>query len=192
MKVYIHRKFQIHGSKLKVGTGHWNNYLPYKNAWVQVAYSFTNTKKYMNVYWDRHWGIVFQDVNVRHHIAINLKHLNEYDWNVLYHPPYSSDMVVSDFHLFMSLQISLNGWEFTVLEIVKHNLGDFFKNKPSDSFSSGKKTMAKGLQNKMILMWFIKIFLLFVRRYWNLSLKNHRTFRMTKIFYLNRKLKCRC
>jgi histone-lysine N-methyltransferase SETMAR len=50
-------------------------------------------------------------------------------WNVLPHPPYSSDLAPSDYHLFRSLQNSLNGKNFTSPEACKNHLEQFFARK---------------------------------------------------------------
>ena len=50
-------------------------------------------------------------------------------WEVLIHPPYSPDIAPSDFHLFRSLQNSLNGKNFSSLEDCKRHLERFFAQK---------------------------------------------------------------
>ena len=50
-------------------------------------------------------------------------------WEVLIHPPYSPDITPSDFHLFRSLQNSLNGKNFNSLEDCKRHLEQFFSRK---------------------------------------------------------------
>ena len=47
-------------------------------------------------------------------------------WEVLFHLPYSPDIAPLDFHLFWSLQNSLNGKNFNSLEDCKRHLGQFF------------------------------------------------------------------
>ena len=55
--------------------------------------------------------------------------LLELSWEVLIHPPYSSDIAPSGFHLFRSLQNSLNGKNFNSLEDCKSHLEQFFVQK---------------------------------------------------------------
>jgi len=43
-------------------------------------------------------------------------------WDVLPHPPYSPDLAPSDYHLFRSLQNSLNEKNFDSLEAYKNHL----------------------------------------------------------------------
>ena len=50
-------------------------------------------------------------------------------WEVLIHLPYSPDIAPSDFHLFWSLQNSLNGKNFDSLEYSKRHLEQFFAQK---------------------------------------------------------------
>ena len=50
-------------------------------------------------------------------------------WEVLIHPPYSPDIAPSEFHLFRSLQNSLNGKNFSSLEDCKRHLEQFFAQK---------------------------------------------------------------
>jgi len=57
-------------------------------------------------------------------------------WDVLPHPPYSSDLAPSDFHLFRSLQNSLNGKSFNSL-VEKNHLEKFFAEKPERFWKDG-------------------------------------------------------
>ncbi|KAL1139104.1 hypothetical protein AAG570_009164 [Ranatra chinensis] len=55
-------------------------------------------------------GIVFHHDNARPHTTLQTRQkLQERGWEVLPNPPYSPDLAPSDFHLFRSLQNSLNG-----------------------------------------------------------------------------------
>jgi len=63
-------------------------------------------------------GVVFQD-NARPHVSLHTRQkLVQLGWDVLPHPPYSPDLALSNYHLFRSLQNSLNGknldflWKF--------------------------------------------------------------------------------
>ena len=48
-----------------------------------------------------------------HTIRVTQEKILELDWSVLPHPPYSPDLVPSDYHLFRSLQNSLMGTNFS-------------------------------------------------------------------------------
>ena len=50
-------------------------------------------------------------------------------WEVLNHPPYSPDIAPLDFHIFQSLQNSLNGKKFNSLKDCKRQLEQFFARK---------------------------------------------------------------
>ena len=53
------------------------------------------------------------------------------------HPPYSSDLAPSDYHLFRSLQNHLNGKTFDSNEAVKNELIQFFAAKNKTFYESG-------------------------------------------------------
>ena len=55
--------------------------------------------------------------------------LAQLGWEVLIHAPYSPDIAPLDFHLFQSLQNSLNGKKFISLEDCKGHLEQFFAEK---------------------------------------------------------------
>jgi len=55
--------------------------------------------------------------------------LRELGWEVLMHPPYSSDIAPSDYHLFRSLQNFLNGKNFKNDDGIKSHLVQFFADK---------------------------------------------------------------
>jgi len=65
---------------------------------------------------NRH-GVVFHQDNARPHISLTTRQkLLQFGWDVLPHPPFSSDIASSDFYLFRSLQNSLIGKNFTSLK----------------------------------------------------------------------------
>ena len=55
----------------------------------------------------------------------------------LIHPPYSPDIAPSDFHLFRSLQNSLDGKKFNSLEDCKRHLEQFFAQKDKMFWEEG-------------------------------------------------------
>jgi len=75
-------------------------------------------------------GVVFHQDNARPHVSlITRQKLLELCLDVLSHPPYLPDLAPSDFHLFRSLQNSLNGKSFNSLVEVKNHLEKFFAEK---------------------------------------------------------------
>ena len=58
-------------------------------------------------------------------------------WEVLIYPPYSPDIAPSDFHLFRSLQNSLNGKKFNPLEDCERHLEQFFAQKDKKFWEDG-------------------------------------------------------
>ena len=63
--------------------------------------------------------------------------LSQLGWEILIHPPYSPDIVPSDFYLFRSLQNSFNGKNLNVLEDCKRHLEQFFVQKESGCGEKG-------------------------------------------------------
>ena len=58
-------------------------------------------------------------------------------WEVLIHPPYAPDTAPPDFHLFRSLQNSLNGKMFNSLDDCKRHLEQFFAQKDKKFWEDG-------------------------------------------------------
>ena len=74
--------------------------------------------------------IIFHQDNTRLHVSLmSRQKLLQLGWEVLIHPPYSPDITPLDFHLFWSLQNSLNGKIFNSLEDCKRHLEEFFAQK---------------------------------------------------------------
>ena len=74
--------------------------------------------------------IIFHQDNSRLHVSLMTRQkLLQLAWEVLIHPPYSPDIAPLDFHLFRSLQNSLNGENFSSLEDCKRHLEQFFAQK---------------------------------------------------------------
>ena len=62
------------------------------------------------------------------------------------HPPYSPDLAPSDYHLFRSLQIHLNGKTFDSNEAVKNELIQSFASKNQTFYESGIMKLTERLQ----------------------------------------------
>ena len=82
--------------------------------------------------------IIFHQDNARSHVSLMTRQkLLQLGWEVLIHPPYSPDIAPSDFHLFRSLQNSLNGRKFNSLEYCKRHLEQFFAQKDKKFWEDG-------------------------------------------------------
>lgn len=83
-------------------------------------------------------GVVFHHDNARPHTSwATRQKLRRLGWEVLMHPPYSPDLAPSDYHLFRSLQNSLNGVNLTSMEACKNAVTQFFAQKPRKFYSDG-------------------------------------------------------
>ena len=81
---------------------------------------------------------IFHQDNARLHVSLMTRQkLLQLGWEVLIHPPYSPDIAPSDFHLFRSLQNSLNGKNFSSLEDCKRHLEKFFAQKDKKFWEDG-------------------------------------------------------
>jgi hypothetical protein len=63
--------------------------------------------------------------------------IQELDWEILPHPPYSPDLVPSDYHLFRSLSNNLFGVPFNSDAELQNWLDEFFTAKLADFFKRG-------------------------------------------------------
>jgi hypothetical protein len=66
--------------------------------------------------------------------------IQELDWEILPHPPYSPDLLPSDYHLFRSLSNNLRGVFFNDNAELQNWL-DFFTVKLVDFFKHGVKNL---------------------------------------------------
>jgi hypothetical protein len=61
----------------------------------------------------RRHGVILKHDNARPHTAnVTKAAIQELDWEILPHPPYSPDLAPSDYHLFRSLSNNLRGVSF--------------------------------------------------------------------------------
>lgn len=82
--------------------------------------------------------VVFHQDNARPHTSlVTRQKLLELGWELMLHPPYSPDRAPSDYHLFQSLQNSLNGEAFTDDVGVNSHLVQFFANKDQKFYERG-------------------------------------------------------
>ena len=81
---------------------------------------------------------VFHHDNARPHTSLMTRQkLREIGWEVLMHPPYSPDIAPSDYHLFRSLQNSLNDVKLASKEACENHLKQFFDQKPQKFYRDG-------------------------------------------------------
>ena len=79
---------------------------------------------------------VFHHDNARPHTSlVTRQQLRQLGWEVLMHPPYSPDLAPSDYHLFRSLQNSLNGVKLASQEACENHLVQFFAQKSQKFYS---------------------------------------------------------
>lgn len=82
--------------------------------------------------------VVFHHDNTRPHTSlITRQKLRELGWEVLMHPPYSPDLAPSDYHLFRSLQNSLDGKTLADKRAAENHLKKFFADKPQKFYTDG-------------------------------------------------------
>jgi hypothetical protein len=80
-------------------------------------------------------------INARPHTTNMTKAaIQELDWEILPHPPYSPDVAPSDYHLLRSLSNNLDVVSFNNDSELQNWLDDFFTAKPADFFKHGIKT----------------------------------------------------
>jgi len=72
--------------------------------------------------------------------------LRELGWEVLMYPPYSPD-IASDYHLFRSLQNSLNDVKLTSKEACENYLKQFFDQKLQKFYRDGIMALPQKRQN---------------------------------------------
>ena len=65
------------------------------------------------------------------------KSLREFRWELLPHPPYSSDLAPSDFFLFPKLKKHLKGNRFNSTDEAKHAAKTWLKNQYAEFFKNG-------------------------------------------------------
>jgi hypothetical protein len=73
--------------------------------------------------------------------------IEQFGWERLNHPPYSPDVVPSDYHLFRSLEHSLRGKRFTEIKEVEDHLTQYFASQTADFYRRGIKLLPEKWQN---------------------------------------------
>jgi hypothetical protein len=87
---------------------------------------------------DREEPVVFLHDNARPHTAkITKAKLQELDWDVLPHAPYSPDKAPSDYWLFRQFKIFLRGKKFNTTGELRSSVTEFFNSKPVGFYERG-------------------------------------------------------
>ena len=95
---------------------------------------------------DRQGQVILLHDNARPHVAQVVKTaLQELEWEVLIHPPYSPNLAPTDYHLFRSLSNQMRGVTFDGEEDLKNWLNNFFDTRPGDFWRNGI--------NKLVERW---------------------------------------
>ena len=82
--------------------------------------------------------VFFFHDNARPHVAMVTKQkLQEFDWAILHHSPYSSDLAPTDYHLFLSLSNSLTNKILNNETELKNHIQTFIDSKPPGFYSKG-------------------------------------------------------
>lgn len=90
--------------------------------------------------------------NARPHTAnLTRSTIHSLNWELLPHPPYSPDLSPTDYHLFRSMQHSLDGEHFQNEDDLKKWLQNYFDSKPKSFFEGGIRQLpvkwAKVIEN---------------------------------------------
>lgn len=87
---------------------------------------------------DRRKGIILLHDNTKPHTSkIAKEKLKELQWEILPHPPYSQDLVPSDYHLFRPLQNHLTEKWLEDEENLKKGIAELFASQSVDFYPSG-------------------------------------------------------
>ncbi|XP_076229679.1 mariner Mos1 transposase [Nomia melanderi] len=83
-------------------------------------------------------GVVFYQDNARPHTStVSRQKLRELGWEVLMHPPYSPDLALSDYHVFLVLQNFLSDKKLASREDCENRLLEFLANRDRAFCESG-------------------------------------------------------
>ncbi|UYV64977.1 hypothetical protein LAZ67_3002631 [Cordylochernes scorpioides] len=83
--------------------------------------------------------------DMRHVAQVVKAAFQELEWEVLQHPPYSTDIAPTDYHLFRSMSNHMRGTTFDDEEGLKSWLNNFFDTSPGDFWPNGIKKLVKTL-----------------------------------------------
>jgi histone-lysine N-methyltransferase SETMAR len=89
-------------------------------------------------------GVLLHHDNARSHTTrATQERIQELQWELLEHPPYSLDMAPSDFHLFDPLKSYLGGKHFTDDEEVETKVRKWLRQQSKDFYAAGFDALPK-------------------------------------------------
>jgi histone-lysine N-methyltransferase SETMAR len=89
-------------------------------------------------------GLLLIHDNARPYTAqTTQERIQELQWELLEHPPYSPDLALSDFHLFGLLKKPFGGKHFTDDEKVETEVWTFLRQQSKDFYAVGFDTLVK-------------------------------------------------
>ena len=88
--------------------------------------------------------VYFLHDNARPHVArMSREKLEELEWGVLLHPPYSPDLAPSDYHLFRALKQNLRDKEFNYQAQLESEVTRFFDSQPATFWKKSIRDLPK-------------------------------------------------
>ena len=98
-------------------------------------------------------GVILHHDSARPHIAARtVQTINNLGWKLLLHPHYSSDLVLSDFHLFAPLKEFTRGAKFESDNEVKNVVSDWLRHQFKDFYADEIQKLVHRWKKCMILM----------------------------------------
>ena len=87
-------------------------------------------------------GVLFRQDNAPVHKAvIAMAAIHDCGFKLIEHPPYSTDMALSDFHLFPKLKTAISGTHFQSDDDVIHAVDNFLNGQEKDFFKNGTEAL---------------------------------------------------
>ena len=108
-----------------------------KNADAYIE-TLNNLKEEIKILRPKMKKIIFLHDNTRPHSAKKVgEKINQFEWELLNHPPYSPDLAPSDYYLFGSLKNELRGIRYPNKEELEFSIRAWFDKQEPDFFKKG-------------------------------------------------------